>query len=267
MITGRPSPGILKKQQRIFTNGIITIVLGKSKREIPVHKALLSSRSPYFRYILARPGSQMTSIALLDIDVDSFCRSLSWLYADCFTIPEEDEWMGLCKLWLLAERFQVPALQNKVIELISCRLYQRHLAALDLEVLHYVYDNTGPGSKLRLLFVHISMWYGNQDVFAQMLRDMPAVFHADYAEQQAVRAKRWVEEERMDAWDLTGFLLPEIETVTNDDILGVKDEENRKVEDEDETRCDSPMNKRQTKRKRAKEGDEEKSGDEECHVQ
>lgn len=108
------------------------------------------------------------------------------------------------------EVHQVPALQNKVVEVFSCRLYQRRHTSLDLEILHYVYDNTGPGSQLRMLFVHISMWYGSQDVFAQMLKDMPPVFQADFAAQHTKRALKLVEEVSIDPWDLTEFLLVEV---------------------------------------------------------
>lgn len=88
---------------------------------------------------------------------------------------------------------KVPALQNKVFEVFSCRLYQREVDGLDLEIFHYVYDNTGPGSMLRKVFAHIALSYGRQDVFAQMRKDMPPVFHADYAAQHADRAQKWEE--------------------------------------------------------------------------
>jgi hypothetical protein len=209
--------------------------VGKTKREIHVHRELLRSRSPYFKRVIPRPhGTAITKFSLPDVDADVFCRFLSWLYANCFTLSEDDEWMSLCKLWLLAQRFEVryptsfcdipryinetsivdrgrkvPSLQNQVVEVLSCRLYKRDLGTLDLETLHYVYDNTGPESKLRMLFVHISMWYGNQDVFAQMIKDMPPVFHTDYATQQAERASKLAKEITIDPWDLTGFLLQE----------------------------------------------------------
>jgi hypothetical protein len=61
-----------------------------------------------------------------------------------------------------------------------------------------------------MLFVHISMWYGSQDVFAQMLKDMPPVFQADFAAQHTKRALKLVEEVSIDPWDLTEFLLVEV---------------------------------------------------------
>jgi hypothetical protein len=83
------------------------VKIGKAKRETHVHRRLLQSRSPYFKSILTRRDDKTTTISLFDTDVDTFCAFLSWLYANCFTLPKDDEWMGFCKLWLLAERFKV----------------------------------------------------------------------------------------------------------------------------------------------------------------
>jgi hypothetical protein len=131
--------------------------------------------------------------------------------------------------------------------MFSSRLYRREIARLDLEILHYVYDNTGPDSKLRKLFTHISAYYGNQDIFAQTMKDMPPVFHIDYAAQQADRAQKLEERVSIYAWDLTAFFLPE----------GVADERklvNVKVETDDEVafeECqDSTARDRATKRRR-----------------
>ena len=103
-----------------------------------------------------------------------------------------------------------------------------------------------------MLFTHICAWYGNQDVFARMLKDMPPVFHTDYAAKQAERARQLATEETIDAWDLTQFLLPEARVVDDEEPAEVK------VELDESTairsRCDSPMEERKPKRKRTKEG-------------
>jgi hypothetical protein len=141
---------------------------------------------------------------------------------------------------------QVPALQNQVVEVFSCRLYQREVARLDLEILHYVYDNTGPGSRLRMLFNHVSVWYGNQDVFAKMAKDMPLVFFADYAAQEADRALKLKEEVPIDAWDLTKFLLSEVS------IDGGLEKAEVDLDEEEgpKRRSNSPVEERRMKRKR-----------------
>lgn len=81
--------------------------VGKAKREVHVHRDLIRSRSPYFRQVLAHHQTNTTSLAIFDVDVDTFCQFLSWVYVDCFPVPKGDDWMSLSKLWLLAERFQV----------------------------------------------------------------------------------------------------------------------------------------------------------------
>jgi hypothetical protein len=91
----------------VFTGGMVAIKLRKLEREIYVHKKLLQSRSPYFAHVLTGCHAETTTIAVNEVDANTFCQFLSWLYSNRFITPEEDEWMGLCRLWLLAEKFQV----------------------------------------------------------------------------------------------------------------------------------------------------------------
>ena len=81
--------------------------VGRAKREIYVHRRLLPARSPYFETILTHREGEITSLSLPDVDADIFHIFLPWLYTDMFVASEVDEWMMLCKLWLLAERFKV----------------------------------------------------------------------------------------------------------------------------------------------------------------
>jgi hypothetical protein len=249
---------------------MIVVKLGKTQREAHVHRRLLQSRSPYFYSILEDRHVKTSRISLYDVEADIFFAFLSWLYADCFVPPRRDDWLGLCKLWLAAERFQVirdvksniepfmtnsgrkvPALQNKVFEVFSCRLYQREVDGLDLEIFHYVYDNTGPGSMLRKVFAHIALSYGRQDAFAQMRKDMPPVFHADYAAQHAARAQKWEEQITIDDWDLTGFLLPELVVTKGENSAEVKTDTEQDCRNRD--RHGGPVDERDIKRKRTRE--------------
>jgi hypothetical protein len=122
------------------------------------------------------------------------------------------------------------------------------VARLDLEIFHYVYDNTGPGSKLRMLFIHASIWYGNQDVFAKMAKDMPPVFFVDYASQEADKAHKLREEVPIDAWDLTEYLLSEVSTGGGMEMA--KADVDLDEEYAPKRRSGSPVVERQTKRKR-----------------
>jgi hypothetical protein len=129
------------------------------------------------------------------------------------------------------------------VEVFSCRLHKREIDKLDLEILHYAYDNTGPGSALRKMFTHISTWYGNQDVFARVMRDMPPIFHADYAAQHAEKTQKLKDGICVDPWDLTEFLLPEVVATDNETRLPEGSVARK--------RNDSVTEDRQRKRKRA----------------
>jgi len=166
-------------------------------------------------------------------------------------VPGKLQRQELHKAFSTNSRRKVPALQNKVFEVFSCRLYQREVDGLDLEIFHYVYDNTGPGSMLRKVFAHIALSYGRQDVFAQMRKDMPPVFHADYAAQHADRARKWEEQITIDDWDLTGFLFPEVVVARGEDSATVKTDAEQDCRNRD--RHDSVVDERDFKRKRTRE--------------
>jgi hypothetical protein len=135
------------------------------------------------------------------------------------------------------------------VELFSCRLYRREVGGLDLEIFHFVYDNTGPGSMLREIFAHIASSYGNSDIFARMMEDMPPVFHSDYAAVKADEAQKLGKQIKIVSWDLTGFLLPEVVVTNGRDSTPVKTDAEQDYKNNE--RHDSPAEERETKRKRS----------------
>jgi hypothetical protein len=122
------------------------------------------------------------------------------------------------------------------------------VARLDLEILHYVYDNNGPESRLWMLLTHASIWSGNQDVFARMTIDMPPMFFADYVSQDAVREYKLKEGVPIDAWYLTKYLLSEVSTDGAMEMAKV--DVHLHEEDVSKTRSGIPVEERQTKRNR-----------------
>lgn len=85
-------------------------------------------------------------------------------------------------------------------------------------------------------------------VFAKMAKDMPPVFFADYAAQEADRALKLKEELPIDAWDLTDLLLSEVSIDGGMEMA--KTEVDTDEERAPKRRSDSPVEERQTKRKR-----------------
>lgn len=115
------------------------------------------------------------------------------------------------------------------------------MAGLDLKVLEYVYSETISQSLLRKLFVHVSVWYGNEDGFADLTSELPPEFHTKYAVQRA--RKTHGHNEGMNAWDLTRFLVQEcLEMESIGEVEGRPREEQRR---------DSVIEERKSKRRKS----------------
>lgn len=115
---------------------------------------------------------------------------------------------------------------------------------------HFVYDNTGPGSELRQMFVHMAVWYGCQDVFEQMMKDMPPVFEADFTIKHDFKNQKRKERVSVNTWDLTEYLRSEVSTGNEHDTNKVRVKVEADVEEVPLERYDMPIGDRDTKRKR-----------------
>lgn len=198
-----------------------------------MHFRLLRARSPYFQQLLLNWSDNLEEPTHLpDTNPEDFDQFLSWLYTDHIDLRGTNgDWLSLCRVWVMAEKYQVQmvtrlpeipttdhrnqasALQNCVVEAFSSFLCYNNLATLNLKVLKYVYDKTESQSLFRKLFIHICIWYGNVDGFAELTGEMPPDFHTDYALQRAMKMPESSScGLSVYAKDLTRFLVQERDT-------------------------------------------------------
>ena len=119
------------------------------------------------------------------------------------------------------------------------------MTGLDLGVLAYVYGETESYALLRRVFVYISVWFGNDHVFADLTSELPPEFHTEYALHQVKKARmKNAGELQGEPWDLTRFLVKE----------GMDADVKPKEKEQDKTapkqRRDSVTKERKTKRKK-----------------
>jgi hypothetical protein len=99
----------------------------------------------------------------LDVDEEEVVRLLvEWFYTQTLNTRQPDEKLDdaatmeedliLAKLWVLADKLLLPQMQNQVLD----RVQEIRDAAgrIPTECLHYVYNNTPPGSSLRRWYVY-----------------------------------------------------------------------------------------------------------------
>ncbi|KAH9210160.1 hypothetical protein DL95DRAFT_466062 [Leptodontidium sp. 2 PMI_412] len=109
-------------------SALVTIIVGKvpRSREFAVHHEVISFYSPFFAALFAQG---CTSIELADVEVEIFGLLSHWLYTQEFRLVDpnptkqsknvlETHLLPLAKLWNLAQRCDMPGLQNTVMNRI-----------------------------------------------------------------------------------------------------------------------------------------------------
>jgi hypothetical protein len=171
---------ILTSYSKHFQGGVVTVVIGSTKKSFTVHKDLLIFYSDYFR--AAFNGSFIEAIDkkinLLDTDQKAFEHFYAWLYTR--KLASEDDkplsWDNLFDLWVFGDRFQVPLLQNSVIDEMFAK--EKRDDTFQLHMIKPVYEKTVDGSLLRKVmieFVAHGMCLSDDDDGA-----MSVVYHQYY---------------------------------------------------------------------------------------
>lgn len=93
------------------------------------------------------------------------------------TTAGKENHLALVGLWILAEKFLIPQLQNHVIR----KVYELNHEAntIPLHCLNYVWENTPPGSPLRLFLLHLFASRARIDLYSKCPDSYPKEMLAD----------------------------------------------------------------------------------------
>ncbi|KAH8792186.1 hypothetical protein F5882DRAFT_488362 [Hyaloscypha sp. PMI_1271] len=140
---------------------VVTFILGKSKTRVQMHKHVLSAYSPVFRAAFNNDLQEgETGIYRLeDVEPAVFGLFSRWIYrqtlvSDAGKTSSKDcsrTVQSLPRLWVFAEKFCIPQLQNDVIDLL--RHCERVADSIPCNQIPWVYDNTSEESLLRCYLV------------------------------------------------------------------------------------------------------------------
>ncbi|KAL3448431.1 hypothetical protein BJX65DRAFT_306870 [Aspergillus insuetus] len=155
--------------------GIARINVGPDGTLFDVHLELLCDSSPYFNDLYKdRTNSAISDvpISLPDVDPDIFAEAISWMYRGKLSADLSTRGVAFCfELWVLAEKFDIPALQNSTIGICKVRIDNSTKTSLpSTQTIEYVYSNTKPASPPRRLLVDV--WRPQDGPPARVLEDL-----------------------------------------------------------------------------------------------
>lgn len=127
----------------------ITVGIGKSKKTFKVHKGIVCHYSGYFDKALNGDFKEGKTgkIMLPEEEVGLFQRLVHWLYSGEIELEAlaENGWDSmLSRLWVLADRRDIPLLMNMCIDALLGRIAQKWEVP-NGSVMNRVYENTMEG--------------------------------------------------------------------------------------------------------------------------
>jgi len=166
----------------------VNLNVGTPETPFDVHVERLCDCSPYFERMFQDRFDRVRveSVSLPDDDSDIFTEFLSWVYTGKIFQNEMQPTLGnLFQLWILAEKFEVPELQNLAVALCNQRLDSKSNGVIGTSTINYVYSNTLSGSLLRQMSVEIFVQRGKEGMkarFSKHKTELPRAFLEDLCE-------------------------------------------------------------------------------------
>jgi hypothetical protein len=137
------------------------LIVGAPKESYILHKDLLCFYSDFFRAAFNGSFKEAVEckIELPDTEVDTFEAFQVWLYTQSLPKNEVDpnkiylHWPLLVKLWSFGDKYQIPLLQNNVMNAILDKVDTEK--EVPIFVVKLAYENTTSNSRLRKALVDI----------------------------------------------------------------------------------------------------------------
>ncbi|KAI4174908.1 MAG: hypothetical protein LQ343_001935 [Gyalolechia ehrenbergii] len=161
---------------------IVTVLVGSEKKPFYLHKALLSSKSTYFRAAFEGSFKEAAeqSLHLANDDPECFAYYILWIYNQPLeyissNLDRKPTLGDYCYLYILADKLGSEPLQNLVIDIIhECAVTSRHEhTRLEPDTVNYVWGHTLPGSQLRVILVDLMAWQNGIDGLPDLVKAEP----------------------------------------------------------------------------------------------
>lgn len=146
-----------KPLNELLSRSMVDIYVGAENTHWILHEKLLCYHSPFFRkvfYSKTSNANKTQSFGLPEEEDAPFKTFVGWLYSSSLPVPREEADLGTCfDLYLMAEKFEIPALIADVLQVVR-EWYKYSDTYPGLRRVQYIYANTEEGSPMRHMLVH-----------------------------------------------------------------------------------------------------------------
>ncbi|CAG8950240.1 hypothetical protein HYFRA_00008478 [Hymenoscyphus fraxineus] len=163
----------------------VKVSLDDSSKGFLVHQSFLCFYSPYFNAALKGPfkEGQSQTVHLEEMCPTAFSIFVNWLYCQRIERSDKEPLLreNLLELWLLADRLNIPRLQNEAMLILGADAFPAtdDIHGIELcQKFERMYDNTMDESPLRRFFVDLLTCQSNvklvpeHNIPKQMLMDI-----------------------------------------------------------------------------------------------
>ncbi|TVY32908.1 hypothetical protein LOCC1_G007719 [Lachnellula occidentalis] len=156
---------------------LVTFLIGPENVDVKpktfiVHKEIACYHSPVLNAAFNSDfiEGQTQTYTLDDISEGAFKLLVQWLYSQKLVLPRPPMANELCilytdlvMLWVLADKLDIPSLQNLVLEKIE--QISDESVSIPYESFDYIYRNTSKGSQLRRFLVEMVSMQCHENIF------------------------------------------------------------------------------------------------------
>lgn len=146
-----------KPLNELLSRSMVDLYVGPSNTHWILHEKLLCHHSPFFRRTFYKKNSKASdqkTFGLPDEEDYPFKTLVGWLYSSSLPVPrEESDLSMLFDLYLMGEKFEMPALIADVLQVVR-EWYKYSDTYPGLRRVQYIYANTEEGSPMRHMLVH-----------------------------------------------------------------------------------------------------------------